>query len=148
MVWVSSFYSYFCVICTSALSFSMWPLLCYMYFLSFVYVLFFRVYESIQELDLTMRPVINSYDSQTYTTLLEEYLILFFFVKTCWISTKHTCMRRPWTFIFMHEIFPPVISVTWWQAEFEWNYSHLSLVSVDGKQHMREVVFCAPSICL
>ena len=37
---------------------------------------------------------------------------------------KHICMRRPWTFIFMHEFF-----------------SCLSIASVDGKQCLSEVVF-------
>ena len=39
---------------------------------------------------------------------------------------KCTCMRQLWTFICMHEFFP-----------------HLSIVSVDGKQYLGDVVFSA-----
>ena len=55
-----------------------------------------------------------------YTSLLENYSNLIFFAKTWWISMKIACMRRPWTFIRIREFFPPVNSVSWWQAAFEW----------------------------
>ena len=51
---------------------------------------------------------------------------LFFFAKTWWISMKCTCMRQPWTFIWLELIF-----------------SCRSIASVDGKQHLSEVVFSA-----
>ena len=56
------------------------------------------------------------------TCLLEKHpnLCFFFFAKTCWISMKRAYMRRLWTFVRMRELFPPVNSVRWWQAAFEW----------------------------
>ena len=44
------------------------------------------------------------------------------FTKTCWISKKRACMRRPWTFIRIREFFPPVNSVSWSQAAFDWGW--------------------------
>ena len=67
-----------------------------------------------------------------YCTLLshQNYMVCyntiqhFFFAKTWWISMKNTCMKQPWTFIFMHEFSP-----------------YLSIALVDGKQLLSEVVF-------
>ena len=60
-------------------------------------------------------------------SLLEKYPnLFFFFANTWWISMKRACMRRPSTFICMREFF-----------------SRMSIASVDGKQHLSEVVFSA-----
>jgi hypothetical protein len=61
----------------------------------------------------------------TIPGLLEKYPTLFF-AKTWCISINHACTRWPWTFLHMSELF-----------------SCLLLVSVDGKQHLSEVVFSA-----
>ena len=50
--------------------------------------------------------------------------LFFCFAKFEWISIKPACMRRRWTFIRLHEFF-----------------SRLPIASVDGKQHLSELVF-------
>ena len=39
---------------------------------------------------------------------------------------KRACMRRPWTITRMREFLPPVNSVSWLQAAFEWDNVYCS----------------------
>ena len=59
------------------------------------------------------------------TKQFELTFLLICLISDMWISMKHTCMRWPWTSC-MREFFPC-----------------LSIASVDGKQHLNEVVFSA-----
>ena len=58
--------------------------------------------------------------------LYQKSIRPYFFAKTWWISMKRACMRQPWTLICMRKLF-----------------SCLSIASVDGKQHLSEIVFSA-----
>ena len=65
------------------------------------------------------------YCCHRFTFVFDLFFLFFFFAKTWSISMKLAYMKRPWTFIRMRESSPA------------------SIASVDGKEHLSEVMFSA-----
>ena len=99
---------------------SLWLILC----LSTFKIFFLSTYSDAKEKHYERECEISS----VQYNIFEKNLSLFSFGKTSWISMKPACSGRSWTLIRMLEFL-----------------SCLSIASVDGKQHLSEVVFSALS---